>query len=158
MLTFGQDLYYLTARDQSTLLVDSYFRTATGTIAAAALFGSVSLQIPTDRCLFIQRLNIDGAATALSNYTALFVEVTSTTGVKYRILTIDGSGAMLGDNASASSVGVAFATARSLSLLIPPNTSSINLTMSRSNSTNPATISISVCGYLVPPGGIGRLA
>lgn len=159
MLTVGQGLYNLTQRDLSTLFVDSFFREVGSTIAAGTDAGEVVLQIPVDRCLWLGHVHFQGSAAALSTWTSIAMTLTSTSGTFYRVFRMEsGSAGVLGDNSTASGAGGVCSVNRSFNLLLPPNTQSIRFAMARIGSTNPATWVANCSGYLIPPGGIGRLA
>jgi hypothetical protein len=157
MFQVGEKLYNLTERDRSTLYVDSFFRSATVTIAALSDTGEALLAVPLDRALYINNFTLIGDGVALSTWTTLSIRAVSDAGVVYRLGTFL-SAALVGDNASTSGAGVNVVINRLLGLIIPPNTKSISLSAARSGNTNAATATIAISGFLLPPGGIGRLA
>ena len=157
MITFGQGLYNLTDRDRSTLYVDSFFRSVGISIAALSDTATATIAIPLDRCLYLNNFSINLSAAALSTWTGIRLDAVSDAGVNYRIVTI-GSAAILGDNASTSGANVQVFLNRNPQLLLPPNTRSLSFSGFRSGNTNAVTGDISLNAYLLPPGGIGRLA
>jgi hypothetical protein len=157
MITFGQSLYNLTERDRSTLYVDSFFRTVSGSVPALSDSSDTLLSIPVDRCLFINNISIALDPIALSTWTTAAIRAVSDSGVVYRVFYVF-SAALLGDNATTSGAGVQVVLNRNLSLLLPPSTKNVSLLLGRTGNANAATGTCSINGFLLPPGGIGRLA
>ena len=157
MFQIGEKLYNLTDRDRSTLYVDSFFRSVTATIPALADSGEALLAVPLDRSLYINNFTLIGDGIALNTWTTLSIRAVSDAGVVYRLGTFL-SPALIGDNATTSGPGVNVVINKHLGLLVPPNTKSISLLAARTGNTNAATATLAISGYLVPPGGIGRLA
>lgn len=157
MFQIGEKLYNLTERDRSTLYVDSFFRSITATIPALSDTGEALLPIELDKALYINNFTLIGDGVALNTWTTLSLRAVSTSGVVYRLGTFL-SAALIGDNATTSGAGVNVVINRNLGLIVPPNTRSISLSAARSGNTNAATATLAISGFLLPPGGIGRLA
>lgn len=157
MLTVGQGLYQLTERDQATLYVDSYFRGGTVSIAAGTTAGSLDLPIPIDRCLFIHSVNIKGDPTALSTWTNFRLNVTSNDGTSvFQIFSATNEAGLASDNGAAAA-GSTCTLFRVFQIMLPPSVSKVTFLASRAVTTNAATATINLSGYLIPPGRFGRI-
>jgi hypothetical protein len=158
MLTVGQGLYNLTQRDQATLYVDSFYRQSTYNLAIGTGAGTdtVGIQLPIDRSLYLSFLNIIADPGAAASWTILGVNMLSDSGVPYPLIQQYGD-SINSDNAT-SAAGSVTTLWRSFNTVLPPNTKRLVATVNRSASGAAATIRVFVGGYLIPPGGIGRLA
>lgn len=158
MLTVGQGLYQLTERDNATLYVDSYFRAATVSIAAGTAAGSVDLAIPIDRCLFLHSFLIKGDPTPLSTWNSFKLNLTSNDGTTVYQIYADTNEAGLNSDNGAAAAGSTCTIYRPISLMLPPSVSKITYLAQRAVTTNAATATINLMGYLIPPGRFGRIA
>jgi hypothetical protein len=158
MLTLGQNLYILTNRDEATLYVDSYFRQSlfTQPIGTSVSNDTVGLEIPLDRSLYLSCATIIAAPGAGNSVQALGIRAVSASGIEYPLFQQNGS-SLNGDNVTGAAGGT-IAMWRSFNLVLPPSTRRIVATLARTGSLNAATVDVFVCGYLIPPGGLGRLA
>jgi hypothetical protein len=159
MLALGSQLYELTQRDQTSLFVDPYFRTATVTIAATASTGTATFSFPKDSCIYLHSLVWAGNNAALANWTAMAVSITNAQGNAFRIFAAqgDGTSTLNGDN-QAGGIGKAISIWRRHDLIIPPGTSSLSIGCTRADTTNAINFQVDVVAYLIPPGRIGRLS
>lgn len=159
MFNFGESLYRLTQRDEETLLIDPFFRVASGSVAAASLFSSVNIAVPIDRSLFIHTLQIALIASALSTWESASVSLIDSNGTALSagLFAIGGAGSViLGDNQANSGAGLGARINRVLELALPPFISAVRLDVTRLVSTNAATFALGISGYTIPPGRIGR--
>lgn len=146
MISFGQQLYRLTSRDLETLQVEPFFRTVAGTIVSNAPAGSVEFRLPLDRALYVHSLIWNGGLRSGSSYSAI------------RASFSDGGNFVQGQifEQEFDTLLTTFAQTRVLELLVPPQSGKIQLTFLNAAVPATATITGTICGYLIPPGAIGR--
>lgn len=147
MFNFGDQLYRLTGRDLETLLVEPYFRQATGTIVSLAPAGSVTFPVPLDRCLYIHSLSWIAGARSGSAYSAYFAEFYDTANILVGQFFADEIAGVLGQG---------FIRHQLLDLVLPPQTARIQLQFNSGSVAATSSISANLAGYLIPPGRIGR--
>lgn len=150
MLSIGEQLYQLTLRDQTTAYMDPFFRALSPVaLGIGVSTGSASLQIPTDRALWLHSLIFSGSAEAATQWNA-FTLALAQAGVQVTTIVAKGLNSAVG-----SSYTETFQMGNGL--LIPPNTSALNFNLSRAGTTGVANASFTAVGYLIPPGRINRL-
>lgn len=159
MLTIGQQLYDLTGRDLSGLMVDPFFRTQTGTVAAASVSGNTQFTLQLDKCLFLSHMNITLNNAALTTWYGCAVDLYNAQNNVFRIFSANGdTGSTLNGDYQNGGVGRSVSIHRNFSLLIPPNTTRIVVGANRADTTNATNFTVDICGYYIPPGRIGRLS
>lgn len=160
MLTIGQELYSPTLRDLQTLQLEPFNRAIGSQIPAAQVSGSVDILVPADRAMWLHAFTLLGQPTALSTWQQFSFALLDRGGnvLPSGLVVFGGVGCTLqGDNCGAGVAGAAVAINRLSGIVIPPSVSALRLTASRAVTTNPADFVLAVTGYLIPPGGIGRV-
>lgn len=157
MFTIGQGLYNLTERDRTTLFVDPFYRQFVVSAGAASLVGAADLNLPLDRALYINSIVFNGAPTALSRWTNFELNALANSGSTGFLLAKYLGAPLIGDNSLATAVGDGCVINRDLNLVIPPNTNALRFSVTRDVVGNAASCTINLSGFLIPPGGIGRI-
>jgi hypothetical protein len=161
MLNIGQSLYRTTLRDETTLLLDPFFRSSVGSVGIGALTAAVDLAIPADRILYLSSFSIYLQGTALSTWGSASIDLVDRGAVQLQgsLFSIGDqtvTSTLIGDNQVGSGVGVSVRINRNPRICLPPNLGSVRISVSRQVNTNAAPFGVSICGYLIPPGEIGR--
>lgn len=155
MFTLGQDLYRPTLRDEQTLLIEPFWRQFTGSGSTTVLAFFVDL--PRDRALFIQRFVLEGQAAVGELWTRIEVNANFNT-LTHRLWSARngniGDG-LIGNDAGATPNAIYY-TDVPLEVVCPPFTERIQVNATKS-AAGAGTISCFITGYLIPPGGIGRI-
>lgn len=158
MLRFGESLYRLTDRDYQTLQVDPFARAATGTVAALATTAQVDILFPADRAIYLNRILLLMSGIALSQWTVADVVLIRENSVSGPSIASFGDGPLSGDGTTVpAAAGAACRINVPIDYVVPPNTAGIRMVVQRNNTTNAGLFYLSILGYLIPPGRIGRL-
>lgn len=147
MFQIGSQLYRLTRRDGETLQVEPYFRQVTGTLVSNAPAGSVVFPIPLDRAYYLHSAIWNAGGRPGSTYD------------RYSLEFYDSANVTLGqvfDNSVTTTIGSGFVIHQELGIIIPPQTSRLQMIFYSPAVVATATITGSIQGYLIPPGQIGR--
>lgn len=160
MFSFGEQLYQLTERDYLTLMVDPIFRSANGTSAGGTNFGSAAIDIPEDRCLYLDTVTIEGSANAGQFWTSLRLGFTPPLGNTFQFWKIGSFGSnvpLVSNNSNVDCTGETLCVQISPKIILPPGTRRVNLNTSRAGTIAAAASNIlTISGYFIPPGRLGR--
>lgn len=157
MLTIGQELYSLTSRDLETLLVEPFFRTINANIGAGASGADTSFNsFGIDRCLYIKNITFDINPGAAQSVTVVSANADS------RITTVAFQplwklrGTLAGDGNVTQFAGQTVVFNWNADIILPPG-AALNCRVERQGTVAAGSYSVSVNGYLIPPGRIGRV-
>ncbi len=156
MLNFGEQLYRLTQRDEETLLLDFQLTQTVVTVGAGITNAFVDMQVPRDRALYVHRLTVYTPGAALSVPTGFSWQAVVAGVPVGDIWAIVQSDGLKGDRQiSTLTAGLEKTWNLDYRGVLPPGLN-YRFRATRTNSTNPVQFFVSMHGYLIPPGRIGR--
>lgn len=152
MLTFGEQLYRLTERDEATILIDPFQRAVSAQmgVGVANLVTGPTGQIPNipvDRSLWIHSIQILGGPEAATAYRELGIQLVRGDGSLHQLWL---------DNQVNGAAGAGVARYIPVGLALPPGSQSPAVNAVRVGTTGVATVTMWITGYLIPPGRIVR--
>lgn len=149
MLSFGEQLYRMTPRDEETLKLEPFFRQAVANIGAIVPAAAVSFVLPADRSFYLHSVSWQGQPDGTTIWETGVIElVDADPTIRQRAASV-----LNGDRASARAALLYVQP----ELIVPPATRQVNLSLNRSVTTAAASAIFWLTGYLIPPGGIGRV-
>lgn len=161
MLSFGEQLYRPTAKDEETLLVEPLFRELTVLIPGASQLALWVLPIPIDRSLYIERVSCQGFSYvyAGNGWAEWFVQLDARFAGGLITVCNRGNGGfnpLISDGVAANAPNAPFTQTVDVKTVYPPGMATVRFNASTPAKAVDASVSFTISGYLIPPGRIGR--